>query len=135
MEQTTQNPAQQETKTRITTVSVRVKQELDIGYMPYLRYMKKTNWKSPPFGMRDATRATFEIWMSAEVGTDMTAEQVINMLSQQGHALLNQELRSQYPDAFPQAPKLAVETKAAEVPEEAFIIASTEVVETPEGDY
>ena len=60
MEKTTPTlPAEQEVKqTRVTTVSVRVKQELDTGYLPFLRYMQKTNWKNPPFGMRDATRAT-----------------------------------------------------------------------------
>ena len=127
METTTQTPAEQETKpTRITTVSVRVKQELDTGYLPFLRMMKKEKWKTPPFGVRDATRATFEIWMSAEIGTDMTAEQVINMLSQQGHALLTQELRGQYPDAFPRTQQQA-ETKVVEVPEDAYLIASTEV--------
>ena len=45
METTTQ-PAEQEPKrTRITTVSVRVKRELDVGYLPFLRWMKKNNWK------------------------------------------------------------------------------------------
>jgi hypothetical protein len=127
-------PAEQEhfMKTRITTVSVRVKQELDTGYLPFLRWMKKNNWKNPPFGMRDATRATFEVWMSAEVGTDMTAEQVIQALADQGHAMLGQTLRAQYPEAFPQ--KAAVIEKA-EVPEEAFIIASTEIVDAPAEDY
>jgi hypothetical protein len=133
MSETTQTPpAEQETKTRITTVSVRVKQELDTGYLPFLRWMKKNNWKNPPFGMRDATRATFEIWMSAEVGTDMTAEQAVQALASQGHALLDQELRAHYPEAFPH--KAAV-TEKAEVPEEAFIIASTEVVDAPAEDY
>src|SRR5215211_1254313 len=94
-------PAEQEPKqTRITTVSIRVKCELDTGYIPFLRYMKKTNYKNPPFGMRDATRATFEVWMSAEVGSDMTAEQVIQMLSQQGHAIADRELRQHYPNSF-----------------------------------
>jgi hypothetical protein len=135
METTTLTPpAEQEVKpTRITTVSVRVKQELDTGYLPFLRWMKKNNWKNPPFGMRDATRATFEIWMSAEVGTDMSPEQVIQTLATQGHALLNQELRAQYPEAFPQTPKPA-EPKA-EVPDEAFLIASTEVTEGPTEEY
>ena len=149
METTTQpTPAEQATTpTRITTVSVRVKQELDTGYLPFLRMMKKEKWKNPPFGVRDATRATFEIWMSAEVGTDMTAEQAINMLSQQGHALLNQELRAQYPDAFPRTqpnapgsllglrPNAPAEAKVVEVPEEAYIIASTDIVEGPAEEY
>ena len=137
METTNPNPpAEQESKTRITTASVRVKTELDTGYIPFLRYMKKTNYKNPPFGMRDATRATFEIWMSAEVGADMTPEQVITMLSQQGHAIADRELRQQYPNSFWNVgPAKVAETPAeAVMPDEAYVIASTEIVESPSAE-
>ena len=139
MEKTTPTlPAEQEVKqTRVTTVSVRVKQELDTGYLPFLRYMQKTNWKNPPFGMRDATRATFEVWMSAEVGTDMTVEQVIQTLADQGHAMLGSTLRAQYPDAFPKTPKAQPgqpEPRTLDIPDEAYIIQSTEV-ETSTEEY
>ena len=134
MEQTTQHPAEQETKTRITTVSVRVKRELDVGYIPFLRWMKKNNWKKPEFGMRDATRATLEVWMSAEVGTDMTPEQVIGMLTDQGHAMVDGQLRTQYPESFPITARAETKTMAPEIPDEAFVIASTEIETTTE-DY
>jgi len=133
MNETTPTPAEQESTTRITTVSVRIKTELDAGYLPFLRYMKKNQWKNPPFGMRDATRATFEVYMSAEVGNDMTVEEVITQLAQQGHAIADRELRQQYPEAFPQvAAKVA---EAPEVPEEAFVIASTTVERRTTEEY
>ena len=133
---TEEQPAEQETKTRVTVVSVRVKRELDAGYVPFLRYMKKTQYKNPPFGMRDATRATFEVFMSAEVGDDMTAEEVITELSRQGHAIADRELRQEYPEAFPQVPAAGgpVKTVEPEVLEEAFLIAST-TVERPQEDF
>ena len=133
METTNPNPpAEQEARTRITTVSVRVKQELDAGYAPFIRYMRKTNFKKPEFGMRDATRATMEVWMSAEVGTDMTPEQVIQMLSQQGHAIVDHELRQHYPNSFFTGGAKVADTPAVvEVPDEAYVIASTEIVDSP----
>jgi hypothetical protein len=128
MNETTPTPAEQESTTRITTVSVRIKTELDAGYLPFLRYMKKNNYKNPPFGMRDATRATFEVYMSASIGDDMTPEQAITMLSEQGYAIADRELRQQYPDSFPATAKVA---EVPGVPDEAFIVSST-VVERPE---
>ena len=134
METTTPSvPAEQEPKrTRITTVSVRVKRELDVGYLPFLRWMKKNNWKKPEFGMRDATRATLEAWMSAEVGDDMTPEQALNMLIEQGHALVDGQLRAQYPESFPVTVKTTPVETHPQIPEEAFVIASTEVETTTE---
>ena len=137
MDTTQPTPAEQEPKqTRITTVSVRVKQELDAGYAPFIRYMKKNAYKTPPFGMRDATRATMEVWMSAEVGTDMTVEQVINMLSQQGHAIVDNELRQHYPNSFfSGGAKVAETPAAAEIGDEAYVIQSTEIVDGPTWEY
>jgi hypothetical protein len=85
--------------------------------------MRKNNYKTPPFGMRDATRATFEVWMNAEVGEDMTPEQVITMLSQQGYAIADRELRNEYPDSFPATNN----AETPQVPDEAYLIASTTV--------
>lgn len=121
MENDTTQPAEQ-VKTRITTVSVKVKREVDLGYLPFLRYMKKNNYKQPPFGMRDASRASFEIYLSAELGEDMTVEQLATELSKQGHAIADRELRGQYPESF-----LAAKAETPVVPEEVFVISSTEV--------
>jgi hypothetical protein len=130
---TTQTPAEQEPKTRITTVSVRVKCELDAGYLPFMRFMKKQNWKKAEFGMRDATRHTVEAWMNAEVGDDMTADEAIQMLSSKGHTLVMGELRREFPEAFP---RTQTEAKAApEIPEEAYVISSTTIERQTTGDF
>ena len=121
---TTQPAKQEQLATRITTVSVKVSREVDLGFLPFLRYMVKNKWKQPPFGMRDASRAKFEIYLSANVGEDMTAEQAAEMLALQGHAIADRELRKEYPDSFP---KGAAKAETPEVPDEAFVIASTVV--------
>jgi hypothetical protein len=115
-------PAEQETKTsRITVVSVKVKREVDLGFVPFMLYVKKLGpHKQPGFGYRDASRASFEIFMSAELGEDMAADELATQLSLQAHAIADRELRSQYPESFKAAVK-------AEVPEEAFVVASTTV--------
>jgi len=120
MSETTPNPAEQEPKTtRITVVSVKVKREVDLGFVPFMEYVKKLGPnKQPGFGYRDASRATFEIFMSAELGDDTTADELARDLSLQAHAIADRELRQNYPHAFKAAVK-------AEVPEEAFTIQST----------
>jgi hypothetical protein len=111
--------------TTIKTVSVKVRHEVDLGYVPFIAYMRKMGHKNPPFGMRDASRATFDIFLSAELGDEMTAEELATQLSRQAHAIADRELRSQYPESF----KAAVR---AEVPDEAYVIKSTEVVRVAE---
>lgn len=117
--------------TRITTVSVKIKRELDTGYLPFLRYMHKNSYKQPPFGMRDASKAYIDIFMSAEVGDDEDPDAVCRQLAQQAHAIADRELRNEYPDAFPVVSKRdepgVTEMQAGSIPEEAYTIQSTEI--------
>jgi hypothetical protein len=112
-------------KTVITTVSVKVRREIDLGFIPFMKYVKTLNGKTPGFGYRDASRATFDIFLSAELGDDRTAEQLAAELSETAHAIADRELRAEYPEAFREAVK-------AEVPEEAFTIQSTTVARAVE---
>ena len=121
---TTTQPAEQERTTRITTVSVKVKREVDLGYLPFLRYMKKNQYKQPPFGMRDASRASFEMYLSAEVGDDISVDELAAQLAQQGHAIADRELRKEYPESFPKA---SAPAETPVIPDESFVIATTEV--------
>jgi hypothetical protein len=112
-------------KTVITTVSVKVRREIDLGFIPFMKYVRTLNGKAPGFGFRDASRSTFDIFLSAELGDDKTADQLAAELSEMAHAIADRELRAEYPEAFREAVK-------AEVPEEAFIIQSTTVARAVE---
>jgi hypothetical protein len=115
--------------TRITTVSVTVSREVDLGYVPFMKYLAKLGpQKNVPFGMRDASRAKFDIRVAAELGDDMSADELAAQLSQQAFAIADRELRSQFPESFREAVK-------AEVPEEAFVVSSTTVDRKTEGDF
>jgi hypothetical protein len=104
--------------TAIRTVSVKVSRQVDLGFVPYIKYIKALNGKQIPFGTRDQSRAEVDIFVSAEVGTGDSLEEVILMLSDKAHDLSDQILRENYPDAFREAVQ-------QEVPEEAFTIQKT----------
>lgn len=118
-----------ETKaTKITIVTVKVRRDVDLGYVPFMKVVAQYHGKNMPFGLRDASRATFEIHLSAELGTDMTADALAADLSEKAHAIADRELRSEYPESFKEAVK-------AEAPEEAFIVSSTTVERVVTGDF
>jgi len=129
----TDTPAEQEPVTKVTTietVSVKVKVELDAGYLPFIRYMKRNNWKQPPFGMRDATRVTMDIFMSAKVGDNVDVDHLATDLAERAYAIADRELRNEYPDSFP-----AAKAEAPQVPEESYIIASTTIERQTAEDF
>ena len=107
-------------ETTLKTISVKVSRQVDLGFVPYIKYIKQLGNKPIPFGSRDQSRTEFDVFLSAEVGTNDTAEAVIARLSKIGHEMTDQILREQYAGAFREAVK-------AEVPEEAFVISKTTV--------
>lgn len=109
-----------EDKTKVTIVSAKVSIELDAGYVPFMEVVRFYKGKNIPFGMRDATRVKFDIFMSAEVGEGDDPDAVTTSLLRQAHAIADRELRAVYPESFEEAEKI-------EVPEEAFTIQSTVV--------
>jgi hypothetical protein len=114
---------------KITQVFVKVKREVDLGFVPFMdvarHYMKKK--QQIPFGMRDASRASFEISLTAEVG-DANIDDLVADLSERAHAITDRELRAEFPEIFKEAAK-------AELPEDAFTVASTTVERTVAGDF
>ena len=112
---------------KITTVFVKVKKEVDIGHPEFMKiarvYIRKN--QQIPFGLRDASRTSFEISLTAEVG-DGNVDAVIADLTLKAHAIADRELRGQAPETFKEAEKQAI-------PEEAFTVAST-VVERATAD-
>jgi hypothetical protein len=116
------------TETTLKTVSVKVSRQVDLGFVPYIKYVKSLNGKPIPFGSRDQSRTEFDVFLSAEVGSEDTAEHVIAELSRLGHEMTDRILREQYPEAFKEAVRM-------EVPEEAFTIRSTQVERVVVGDF
>ena len=114
--------------TTLKTVSVKVSRQVDLGFVPYIKYIKQLGSKPIPFGSRDQSRTEFDVFLSAEVGTNDTAEAVIADLAHVGHEMANRILREQYPEAFREAVK-------AEVPEEAFVISRTTVERAAVEDF
>jgi hypothetical protein len=110
---------------RITQVFVKVKREVDLGYVPFQKtarfYLKQK--QQIPFGMRDASRTSYEISLTAEVG-DADPDVVIAELTEKVNAIADREMRVQNPETFEAAVK-------QEVPEEAFVVGSTVVNTTP----
>jgi hypothetical protein len=113
---------------QITQVFVKVKKELDLGYVPFQKtarfYLRKN--QQIPFGMRDASRTSFEISLTAEVN-DGDVDTVIAELTEKAKAIADRELRVTHPETFEEARK-------QDVPEEAFTVASTVVETTPATD-
>ena len=113
---------------QITQIFVKVKRELDLGYIPFQKtarfYLKKN--QQIPFGMRDASRTSFEISLTAEVN-DGDVETVIRDLTEKANAIADRELRVAHPETFKEAEK-------QEVPEEAFTVSATVVTTTPATD-
>ena len=107
-------------ETTLKTVSVKVSRQVDLGFVPYIKYIKQLGNKPIPFGTRDQSRTEFDVFLSAEVGTGDTAERVIAELAKTGHEMTDRILREQYPEAFREAVR-------AEVLEEAFVISRTTV--------
>lgn len=109
---------------KITTVFVKVKKEVDIGHPEFMKiarvYIRKN--QQIPFGLRDASRTSFEISLTAEVG-DGNVDAVIADLTLKAHAIADRELRGQAPETFKEAKELGT-------PEEAFTVASTVVERT-----
>jgi hypothetical protein len=114
--------------TTIKTVSVKVSRQVDLGYVPYIKYLYKLNGKQPPFGTRDQSRAEIDLFISAEVGQNDTVENVIQTLSAKAHEMSDQILRDNYADAF-------LEARQAQVPEEAVTISKTTIETTLKEDF
>lgn len=125
------NPTAPTAPAKITQVFVKVKREVDLGYVPFQKtarfYLKKN--QQIPFGMRDASRTSYEISLTAEVG-DADPDVVIAELTEKAQAIADREMRVQNPETFEAAVK-------QEVPEEAFVVGSTVVSApvTPGEDY
>jgi hypothetical protein len=114
--------------TTIKTVSIKVSRQVDLGYVPYIKYLYKLNGKQPPFGTRDQSRAKIDLFVSAEVGQHDTVENVITMLSAKAHEMSERILRENYADAL-------LEARQAEVPEEAVVISRTTIEQTVKEDF
>jgi hypothetical protein len=114
--------------TTIKTVSVKVSRQVDLGYVPYIKYLYKLNGKQPPFGTRDQSRAEIDLFVSAEVGKNDTVENVITMLSGKAHEMSERILRENYADAL-------LEARQADVPEEAVVISRTTIEQTVKEDF
>jgi hypothetical protein len=114
---------------KITTVFVKVKREVDAGFVPFVKvaeyYIKRK--QQVPFGMRDASRISFEISLTAEVG-DSDVNELISDLSLKAQAIADRELRAACPEAFGEAKKM-------DVPDEAYTVGSTVVERRVEGDF
>lgn len=115
-------------ETTLKTISVKLSRQVDLGYVPYIEYIKSLNGKPAPFGTRDNSRAEFDVFASAEVGTNDTVESVVRMLTTEVRRVSDQVMREAYPKAFVKAAEL-------EVPEEQFTISKTTVERAAAGEF
>jgi hypothetical protein len=109
-------------ETKVVAVFVKVKREVDLGFPDFMKtakfYLRKK--QQIPFGMRDASRTSFEISLTADVGDNADVDELIADLSKKAHAIADRELRVQHPETFEEA-------REQELPEEAFTVSSTVV--------
>lgn len=114
--------------TRIKTVSVKISRQVDLGYVPYIQYLKKLGSKQPPFGTRDQSRVEYDIFLSAEIGTEADVNEVALDLGTKGKALIDELIANAHG-------AVAKEAKEENVPEEAFTISRTVVTREAVGDF
>ena len=114
--------------THIKTVSVKYSRRVDLGYLPYRAYLKSLNGKPAPYGSRDHSEAEFDVFMSAEVGTEVEPEQVLADLKNEVKVMVDNFLKEAFSGTFTQA-------KQQEVPEEAFSVSRTTVSRDEKEDF
>ena len=113
--------------TKVTIVSSSFELEADLGFPPYMAYMKSLGGKAPAFGTRDMTKATFRVFMSAEVADGDDPDVIAKDLAVRSTAIARQTLRETYG-------KVAKTAEEQKIPEEAFTISKTDVTKE-EVDY
>ena len=114
--------------TIIRVVSVKVSRRVDLGYVPYIVYLKQLNGRPAPFGTRDQSNTEFDVFMSAEVGAGVLPEDVLYDLATRANEMVDQVVKEAYPKAF----TLAAEN---DIPEDVFVVGSTKVVAAPAGEF
>ena len=115
-------------ETHIKTVSVKYSRRVDLGYLPYRAYLKSLNGKPAPYGSRDHSEAEFDVFMSAEVGTDVEPEQVLADLRDEVKAMVDNFLKEAFSGTFTQA-------RQQDVPEEAFSVSKATVSRDAKEDF
>lgn len=92
--------------TIITNVSVKFSRRLDLGYPPYIKYLRELNGRPVPFGTRDNSNLEMDIYISASIGANDSADVVAQELIVKARQLLDANLGLQVsdvgvdPDAF-----------------------------------
>ena len=106
---------------QVTSVSVKLTRRVDLGFAPYIAYLKKLGKNgNPKFGTRDMSQAEMDFFMSATIPVDKLPEEVLYDLTRRANALADQVLREEFPRAF----NIAAEVGVAD---DMFVVSSTNV--------
>lgn len=101
---------------KVTTVSVKFSRRVDLGYKPYIEYLKALGNRPVPFGTRDNSNMETDLYISAEVDEGESAELVGAELLVRARGMIDQNMG------------YILGTAEAPTSEENFVIEKTEVV-------
>ncbi len=76
-------------ETKVTVVSVKLSRKYDLGFAPYMAYMKSLNGRAPAFGTRDNSNMELDVYLSAELGTEDTVDEVGAVLVDRARGILD----------------------------------------------
>lgn len=99
----------------ITEIGVSVKRELDVGYAPYMEFIRQCalERKPVPFGTREQSRQEITAWGKATLKEGEDASGAIQSLIQMLDGQVLQALRTLHPECFEGLPE-STETLADE---------------------
>jgi hypothetical protein len=109
---------------QVTSVSVKLTRRVDLGFAPYIAYLRKLGKNgNPKFGTRDMSQAEVDLFLNATIPAGMLPEDAMYDLLKRANALADQILEEEFPRAF----NAATENNIAE---DMFVVKSTSVERT-----
>jgi hypothetical protein len=106
---------------KVTAVNVRTELDVDLGFRPYLAYLKELGGRPAPFGTREQSKASVSVYMTAEVEEGQDADEVAAVLTRKTQTAVRTAVRNAY------AKILGMAEQVEEVPSDAFMIETTSV--------
>lgn len=115
-------------ETTIRTISIKVSRRVDLGYVPFIEYLKRLGNKQAPFGTRDQSNVEFDVFISADMGTNDVVEEVVRSLASRAHNEVSRVMAQLHPEVF----GIAVQQ---DVTEDAFVVGKTIVERVVTEDF
>ena len=109
---------------KYTEIGASVKREIDVGYVPYMRYLASLNGRGPAFGTREQSKAEVTLWAKVQIDEgDDVAKATSKLIERLDDAVLEQ-LKRMFPAVFEQA---------AQTPADDFTYVEVKTKINPEG--